>query len=88
MKIGLYVIPQTSLTYRCIDGQWTALTLRHMDTPAKTWEYVSTAQGQPCDGKAVSANEHLELLTTSRPMARLIYGVPDDVELYQRGERP
>lgn len=90
MKFGLYVMAGTSSVFRCINGEWTAIPniTRYYSTPEKGWEAVSTMPGKPVDAKYIASRTHLNLLTSSRSMARVIYGVPDDVELYAPGERP
>jgi hypothetical protein len=89
MKFGLFVIPASSSVFRCIDGVWTALPSSwpgRYTTPEGAWKALSTLPGQPVRGDLIVRNRHLETLIVNRSAAKVIYGVPDDAELYTVGE--
>ena len=91
MKFGLYVHPSINLSIRCIDGHFDLLPDRPASassTPARMWEYYSTAAGRPCRQDIVLAKLQSagSLLTYCRSIAKVLYGVPDDVDLYVPGD--
>lgn len=85
MKFGLFVTPNCSGVFRCIDGEWTAIPSSYPEgcnTPEQVWEALSTMTGNPARGDVISQHEHLESLIVNRAHAKLFYGIPDDVGLY------
>lgn len=79
MKIRLYAAPGFSgaaSTLRKLDGMWTAIDDTTLSGPI---DYVHAA-GQPVN-QAMAESRKKEPLLINRAMARL-YGIPDDVELY------
>ena len=85
MKIGLFTLQSTAHLVRCIDGK-----LSLIDTPA----YVEGSEkrfASYVDAPEIPAKESElkiklrnqgTLLTSSRSVSAVLYGVPDDVELY------
>lgn len=85
MKFGLFTLQSTDHLVRCIDGK-----LSLIDTPA----YVEGSEkrfSSYVDAPEIPANESElkiklrnqgTLLTSSRSVSAVLYGVPDDVELY------
>lgn len=85
MKFGLFALQSTDHLIRCIDGK-----LSLIDTPA----YVEGSEkrfASYVDAPEIPAKESElkiklrnqgTLLTSSRSVAAVLYGVPDDVELY------
>lgn len=85
MKFGLFTLQSTDHLVRCIDGK-----LSLIDTPA----YVEGSEkrfASYVDAPEIPAKESElkiklrnqgTLLTSSRSVAKVLYGVPDDVELY------
>lgn len=89
MKFGLFVTPASSNVFRCIDGAWTALPSSwpgRCTAPESAWKALSTLPGQPVRGDLIVSNAHLETLIVNRSAAKVIYGVPDDVDLYTLAE--
>ncbi len=85
MKFGLFVTPNCSGVFRCIDGEWTVIPSSYPEgcsTPEQVWEALSTMTGKPARGDVISQHEHLETLIINRTHAKLFYGIPDDVGLY------
>ena len=87
MKFGLYTFAGTSgIFMRVIDGEAVTISnsvLSGVYTPSKAWEALRDAKGTPT---ANPRDPRWTLLTTSRPLARFTYGVPDYVDLYVQGE--
>lgn len=83
MTIGLYVIPTSDMIFRKLDGEWDAL---KSHTPTndhrKVWKYYSTEKGKPIDGNYIETHENRQCLTYCRSVAKVLYGVPDNVQLY------
>lgn len=85
MKFGLFTLQSTDHLVRCIDGK-----LSLIDTPA----YVEGSEkrfASYVDAPEIPAKESElkiklrnqgTLLTSSRSVSAVLYGVPDDVELY------
>lgn len=89
MKIGLYTHPSTSLIIRCIDGRFDLIHLVAKNSPAATWEAVLNAPARSCDQATTRSkvgSSHTGHLTYCRSVAKTMYGIPDDVELYAPGE--
>lgn len=92
MKFGLYLIPTTNLEIRCIDGRFEYIhPSSYSNCPAghpDRWRAVLDAPGTVAPQRDVLAKLAAcgRLATWSRAIARLFYGVPDDVELYQYGD--
>lgn len=90
MKFGLYTVPTTNLLLRCIDGEFAWIhpncnSRKHPGT-VEHWQAILDA---PCTPAREDALDKLaisgSLLTYTRAIAKLLYSVPDDVELYERG---
>lgn len=80
---GLYTIPSSNLIFRKMDGVWEALfCFTRIGSSADVWKYYSTQKGKPVDKDFIESHEGLQCLTYQRSVARFLYGVPQDVELY------
>ena len=89
MKFGLYTHPSTDLTIRCIDGHFDMIRFMSQGSPRATWEAIISAPSIACSQSAVKSkisSEYGGHLTYSRSVAKTLYGVPDDVDLYIPGE--
>lgn len=88
MKIGIYHHPSTTHNIRCVDGKFDLLPNEHFGSPDKAWEFYSSHPGIPCDQAAILSKLRScgSLGTYCRSIAKTLYGIPDDVELYVCGD--
>lgn len=85
MKFGLFTLQSTDHLVRCIDGK-----LSLIDTPAyaegsekRFASYVDAPEIPAKESELkIKLRNQGTLLTSSRSVAKVLYGVPDDVELY------
>ena len=85
MKFGLFTLQSTDKLVRCIDGK-----LSLIDVPAFAGSsaemFASIVKAPETPAKESELKIRLRnqgaLLTSSRSVAKVLYGVPDDVELY------
>lgn len=86
MKFGLYVHPSTDLVVRCVDGHFDLI----QGTPehSNSWDYWIKSPGYPCNQAAIRTKlaSAGSLLTWGRSIAEVMYGIPDNVELYAYGD--
>lgn len=89
MMFGLFTLPTTDHLVRCVDG-----VLSLISDPARAngasgnFEDYLNAPALPCDTKELAAKlrNQGELLTFCRSVAKVLYGVPDNVGLYVHGD--
>lgn len=85
MKFGLFILQSTDYIVRCIDGK-----LSLIDNPAfvegSAKRFASFVDAPEIPAKESELKIKLRnqgtLLTSCRSVAKVLYGVPDDVELY------
>jgi len=82
MKFGIYALPDSNLDFRKMDGEWTALKSIATGNARKQWEYYSTEKGRPVNAEYIETHKHRQCQTYCRSVAKMFFGVPDDVELY------
>lgn len=82
MKFGLYSIPSSSLTFRKMDGEWAAVEDLISGDSKEMWKHYSTEKGKPVDGQRIETDEGLNCITYCRAIAKVMFGVPDSVDLY------
>jgi len=88
----MYNLPTTNLQIRCIDGHFEYVNPAHYSryTPgtAAHWQAILNAPG--CEAPRADVLAKLaasgSLSTYCRAVARTLYSVPDEVELYQPGD--
>ena len=88
MKVGIYVMHDSNLMVRCVDGVFACIA-RPADNGACS--YYNAVMSAPAihthqDEIRTRLQHEGVLLTTSRAAAQIMYGVPDDVELYVQGD--
>lgn len=91
MKFAMYQTPDTNLQIRCIDGEFTCVNpgsySRFIPATPAHWSAILNAPGIPATAEVI---EKLRisgsLCTYTRSIAKMFYSVPDDVELYERGD--
>lgn len=91
MKFAIYQTPGTNLQIRCIDGEFTVINPGHYSNfypgTSAHWNAILTAPGTPAPAEAIKKLKVSgSLCTYSRSIAKMLYSVPDGVELYERGD--
>lgn len=92
MKFGVYCLPNDDSRYRCVDGIWTRCQMsskrREYPTRDARWQAILNEPGQTVnvDHLIPKLQNSGQLSTYCRSIAKVFYGVPDDVELYQPGD--
>lgn len=88
MKFGLYAHSSTSKAIRCIDGIFTLIDYADWTSRDAVWQHYSTAPGTPLKSDVIipKLQNSGSLHTYCRNVAKTMYGVPDDVELYSWGD--
>lgn len=82
MTFGLYTIPTSDLVFRKMDGIWTAHNAFSSNDHKANWKYYSTDKGRHVDARVLENHANRMCLTFTRSISKVLYGVPDDVELY------
>ena len=85
MKFGLFTLQSTDHLVRCIDGKLSLIdSPAFVDGSAKRFASYIDAPAIPAKEPElkIKLRNQGTLLTSSRPVAKVLYGVPDDVELY------
>lgn len=85
MKFGLFILQSTDHLVRCIDGKLSLIdSPAFTDVPSKRFaSYVNAPEIPAKESELkIKLRNQGTLLTSSRPVAKVLYGVPDDVELY------
>lgn len=88
MKFSYYLTPDSSFNIRYVDGVFAQICFNpKIHTPAEYWKAMLSAPVASSNQEALREKvKSCTLATYSRPVSRLKYGVPDDVELYEPGE--
>jgi len=87
MKFGLFTIPTSNLIFRKMDGIWTAHNPFTTNNHKAAWKYYTTDNGKPVNASILETNNKRMCLTHTRHIAKVLYGVPDDVELYAEDDQ-
>ncbi len=85
MKFGLFTLQSTDHLVRCIDGKLSLIdTPAYVEGSAKRFDSYVDAPEIPAKESEleIKLRNQGTLLTSSRSVAAVLYGVPDDVELY------
>ena len=85
MKFGLFTLQCTDHLVRCIDGKLSLIDSPvFVDNSAKRFAYNIDAPAIPAKESElkIKLRNQGTLLTSSRPVAKVLYGVPDDVDLF------
>ena len=91
MKFAVYVLPSTDMHIRCIDGEFCMIdpnSIPFCEKYAEKWAAILSASGTPVSPDVIIPllQNGGYLLAHSRAMAKMFYGLPDDVELYAYGD--
>lgn len=85
MKLGLFTLQSTDHLVRCIDGRLSLIdSPAFVDGSAKRFASYIDAPAIPAKESElkIKLRNQGTLLTSGRSVAKVLYGVPDDVELY------
>lgn len=85
MKFGLFTLQSTDHLVRCIDGKLSLIdNPAFADPSAKRFASFIDAPEIPAKESElkIKLRNQGTLLTSNRSVAKVLYGVPDDVELY------
>ena len=90
MKFAVYVLPSTDMHIRCIDGEFCMIdpnSVPFCETYAEKWAAIQSTPGTPVSPDVIIPllQNGGYLLAHTRSMAKMFYGLPDDVELYAYG---
>ena len=82
MEFGIFTIPSSNLDFRKMDGVWTAVEPYVDGDSKKIWAYYTNVKGKPVDAEYVENHKQLQCRTYCRSVAKVLFGVPTEVELY------
>lgn len=89
MKFGLYTHPSTNKIIRCTDGIFTLIDdIADWTSKDAVWRHYLTSPGNPLNPDVIipKLQNSGSLLSYCRSVAKTMYGVPDDVDLYAWGD--
>lgn len=89
MMFGLFTLPTTNHLVRCVDGVLSLIPdPANSNSASGKFDAYLNAPALPCDTKelAVKLRNQGQLLTFHRGVAKVLFGVPDNVGLYVHGD--
>ena len=91
MKFGIYENHGNELQISCIDGEFSYIDPKHYSEcepgTEDRWNAILSASGELVSEYDFAMLKFSgSLCTRTRSIAKSVYGVPDDVELYARGD--